>query len=726
MKSDLFGALAEWTPPVFKILANNDTGNSPGHQAGIVIPVAIRFIFPTLYEGDAKSATIDHWITADLFNEEKYLATIRTRYQYQTWGGTRSPESRLTDSLGPLRNLAHGGDLLLIQKHRLETDKYRLTLLRANTKSFAEFSELTDKQRWGEMYPRNQQAPLSKDHVRVLYIWIEKYKNLHNFGFNFTSDIKFFYDPLKNKISVVRNAELPNDFFPPQISDLIAIVGKNGSGKSNILEMICNVLKGSKDGILSNFFIITQENKSRRYQGYCRFGKNDFPIAINIDFMLYSGDLDPLAVVFFSNVYDERRNNFDRSVIDLSVNGKITNAQLPTSRWNSDFSDQINFLNSQHVNLIDLPPPSAAHLMINAFNWDLGINNLRLDSERLYVLYKHLRRRTRDMQPKNRFISLIRYLYIAAFIDSLQKIEEYGNTEKKIIELIYKQVEKVVQRGFSTEDILVKILESIKNACDTNNLLDSNNNYIFKHPNFSDGYLLKEQFQLLFELPDTADNLEIEHQEHATRSRAQESFLINNTPFSRVFLKKFANTMSFIEFLSIDWLGLSSGQKAYLNLFSKLTTSLGRTYSENVLLCIDEGDLYLHPKWQAEFLQHLLSIISVIQNIKVQLVLTSHSPLLMSDLPRQNVEILGAAEEYDTEIETFGANLYDLYSGPLFLGNLTSGLFANLKLSRLFELARKDKLSAADKKYINDILPFLGDKVLRFKFENLINLKYKS
>ena len=38
----------KWDFPFFKKLAANDTGSSPGHQAGMVIPKELRIFFPSL------------------------------------------------------------------------------------------------------------------------------------------------------------------------------------------------------------------------------------------------------------------------------------------------------------------------------------------------------------------------------------------------------------------------------------------------------------------------------------------------------------------------------------------------------------------------------------------------------------------------------------------------------------------------------------------------------
>jgi putative restriction endonuclease len=106
-----------WDAPFFKRLANNDTGNAPGHQGGIVVPMELRPYFPELDQGRTSPATptVDRRLVVELFDGGSFLGQCATRYQFQTWGGDRSPESRITENLGPLRNRAHGGDLLIMQ-----------------------------------------------------------------------------------------------------------------------------------------------------------------------------------------------------------------------------------------------------------------------------------------------------------------------------------------------------------------------------------------------------------------------------------------------------------------------------------------------------------------------------------------------------------------------------------------------------------------------------------
>lgn len=140
----------DWDLPFFKVLANNDTGAASGHQGGIVIPMDLRPFFPGLSGATSSwNPTTDQRIEADLFVENRFLTSVSTRYQYQTWGGTRSPESRLTDQLAPLRNLACGGDILVFQRSIDRLDRYRLTLVRQSSDGIIALQSLVAGRRWG-------------------------------------------------------------------------------------------------------------------------------------------------------------------------------------------------------------------------------------------------------------------------------------------------------------------------------------------------------------------------------------------------------------------------------------------------------------------------------------------------------------------------------------------------------------------------------------------------
>lgn len=148
---------------VFKKLAHNDTGQARGHQGGIVIPKAIAQFFPPLTAVTVTGGpTVDSILTADLFVDGHRIDTVKTRYQHQTWGGTRTPERRLTDNLGALRNEAREDDILLFTKD-LDDDGYiQIRLIRRGTTEYLALNSRIGKSRWGPVDPDNPPVTLSQ------------------------------------------------------------------------------------------------------------------------------------------------------------------------------------------------------------------------------------------------------------------------------------------------------------------------------------------------------------------------------------------------------------------------------------------------------------------------------------------------------------------------------------------------------------------------------------
>lgn len=141
-----------WETPVFKVLANNDTSNAPGHQSGFLVPADLRPYFPPLSGRVTPSCpTLDHQITAELYGGAVFLETTETRYQYQTWGGGRSPESRVTGQLVPLLSRACGGDILLIFRSQRDPDHYRFVLVRKGSVDFPAVANRTVGRNWGRL-----------------------------------------------------------------------------------------------------------------------------------------------------------------------------------------------------------------------------------------------------------------------------------------------------------------------------------------------------------------------------------------------------------------------------------------------------------------------------------------------------------------------------------------------------------------------------------------------
>ncbi|MEH6738275.1 MAG: HNH endonuclease [Sulfitobacter sp.] len=148
---------------VFKKLARNDTGAAAGHQGGIVVPKDIAAFFPPLPSViPGGNPTVDKILKAELFVDGRRVGVVETRYQHQTWGGTRSAERRLTGNLGPLRNLANADDILLFTKDLLDDNFIQLNLIRRGTPEYAFLSDRIGASRWGPVDRENPPVSLQE------------------------------------------------------------------------------------------------------------------------------------------------------------------------------------------------------------------------------------------------------------------------------------------------------------------------------------------------------------------------------------------------------------------------------------------------------------------------------------------------------------------------------------------------------------------------------------
>jgi hypothetical protein len=567
--------------------------------------------------------------------------------------------------------------------------------------------------------------------MKLCYIWIEQFKNFSNFEINLSSKYNFTYDQEKNLLNRDKLGELPKNFFPETFNAITGIIGKNGVGKSSALELICNVLKGAKISLKSDFFIILEERNKEsgkdELKGYFSFSQGIPPKFRGVTFYPHPGSISDLKVIFFSNVFDNRRNDFDPDVVDLSANGRMGRTAHLTDLMAKDFRDQMALINSTHYRDLNIDTPEFVHIISRMWTGP-GLMTARefykAGFAEIHEFRKHIRKRLRDLKnPVTHFIMTLKFAY---FFEVVAKyVKRYDDEHVK--NGIFNNANSMLQFDHEepTEKLAQRLVSYIGEKFSSAPSLIKNSNNIFEDPVFSDFQLIERQVRFLSSLKVGNDMSGVRNYVDGARTRAQQNFLIQYS-LRKEFIEGFSETMTYFETMSVGWLGISSGQRAYLNLFASLYAEIRNVSQPNMVLCIDEGDLYLHPRWQIEFFSKLMKVLPAIYQGKIQLVLTSHSPFLLTDLPRQNIEILNADPNSVTVEEdcapTFGGNLYDLYAGPLFLGRDRSGIFSRDKIEELLKVVDKEKPSKADEVYIDRFLQILGDEILKFKIRKKLDM----
>ena len=185
-----------------------------------------------------------------------------------------------------------------------------------------------------------------------------------------------------------------------------------------------------------------------------------------------------------------------------------------------------------------------------------------------------------------------------------------------------------------------------------------------------------------------------------------------------------------LKYLNIQNFEISSGERALMNFMSRLyfasriaefLPETGFSWNESILLLIDEIDLYLHPEWQRQILNDLLTAIQEeFPRNYFQIIITSHSPIILSDIPQENSIFLkrnedGKIVQDKHGIQTFGANIYTLYKDAFFIKDgLAMGSFARKKINSWIEEIKEGEADADD---IKKKLELIGEPIIRKRLE---------
>ncbi|MCI9533825.1 MAG: AAA family ATPase [Lachnospiraceae bacterium] len=119
--------------------------------------------------------------------------------------------------------------------------------------------------------------------------------------------------------------------------------------------------------------------------------------------------------------------------------------------------------------------------------------------------------------------------------------------------------------------------------------------------------------------------------------------------------------------------------------------------NETGLIFIDEGEIYYHPEWQRRYVKLLLELVNG-QDKKVQIVITTNSPFMISDILSEDITYLSddEAKEKDRERKaecTLGQNIHKLLRDNFFM-KYTIGEYARDIIENLIFCLQEDSKPA--------------------------------
>ena len=176
---------------------------------------------------------------------------------------------------------------------------------------------------------------------------------------------------------------------------------------------------------------------------------------------------------------------------------------------------------------------------------------------------------------------------------------------------------------------------------------------------------------------------------------------------------------------------LSSGEKQLLNNIGAIIYHLQNIDSADsrypsVNLILEEIELYFHPEFQRLLIHTIIEQIygirwRHIENINMTFV--THSPFVLSDIPKCNVLFLNDGEpDYRMQENTFGANIHSLLKNGFFLPNLPMGEFAYQKINDLFRRLNEHQYDKSDEAQITQEISLIGEPYLREQLYRLLKI----
>ncbi len=573
--------------------------------------------------------------------------------------------------------------------------------------------------------------------MQILFIWFKKYKAINNFQANFGSRYNFHFDG-NDSLTVKENDIYISDFFKNSLKnsgignfDISAFVGENGSGKSTILDFLVNLMT---DSGLNDYLIIYSNNK-KIYKDY-RFS-NDMKIEFlgNKTFNIETRNFyhPNYLTIFFSNIFDVRylNSNFSEDtdeIVNISTNALLSRHENVNEFIHEELQKQIFFVNKYKnkydINrIIELPSRIKIENKVNAKRKDYRyLNNYEINIFRSNNLKKSTSfKKVFQLNFIESFMLEVENILIESSIGiSLEELREIlssaiknAKSEKDFMNLIKHKINESASELFASLKFMKEVDVLANRYLNLYNLFS--NLRIKLRTDYSVDLLTGED--LMYEY------IEID------------GTLSNSKEFINLYIDEFLD----YEFLKFSWLELSSGQFSFLTLFSRFAYVIEKLIKpgeyDSFLLLIDEGDLYFHPQLQKDWLYYFVKMVDVIFEGNIQVILTTHSPFVLSDIPNTNVTFLTKEKEINNdtikELEgsprTFAANISELLSNSFFIKEGLIGQFAKERINSCIRwlLEASPTKVYKERESIIKFIDLIGEPILRNKVYDIYKSKLK-
>lgn len=580
-----------------------------------------------------------------------------------------------------------------------------------------------------------------------IFMWVKKYKSLENFQVNFDKSYNIEFEYKKNRIKkliIKKNInKIPKHFYGRNINSINIIIGKNGTGKSSILEMMSlfdrvNGTYKSYADYPREFLIIYKtnnekefvlegyhENDDDKYFEFLKMPKDSLTFLVNYYTFKMTENYEFIGTNNPKNLKDtgilrikygeEKINFFEKkySYEEAEQGNYKINTGVSEGNKATIYEYFINKKNIQSELYRD------ANIVIEIPELDFYIDKIKKPFE----IIKEIKLFNILKEEKIKGVVIKNYSNYLFSYKIWEIIENKSFQVDEILNII--KTEKIkLKKIKNTEQILEKLLDEIKEYENVKELSNKIHEILLLLNDVQVSELnFKRKTNIL-------KKYKIKGIDSRTKKFLEKYDEIVNYPWTnkRLYLPEFE------KILNITEEGMSDGERVRVNIFSTIHRFLGENgelkNKKYVTLLFDEVEMFLHPEWSRTFLDDLLLELKDYSKKQFKIIFASHSPFLLSDICSEGVIYLEkkARETVvrEVEIKNFGANIIDLFKNTMFLKS-TFGEFATKKIKRVVnEIDNKNYSDIKNNPEINYIIEEIGEKLISNKLKSMIESKLEN
>jgi len=556
--------------------------------------------------------------------------------------------------------------------------------------------------------------------MELVYLWIEKYKNIENQGFNFSPRFTCKYE--NDELTIEPKEH--HSIFPDNIN-VTAIVGENGSGKSNLIGILIKLFqKINKNFYPQESIIVLLKIKDMFYALYTTstlriecshsYKTIKYPNDLN-DKKNIGNDILNLFKSFYYSLYDyllEENNN------SISYDEYI----YPNKTLSIDKIENVNkrifrhlFLKCAHEKYFGAYfVPDALIIRSNE------LYNPRINKSISKKNFQNIAKLSDDLDSfdnVHKFLFII-YTYLGSLLfqfhpnDTFEELREV-NTMKEFEDVLHKKITQLYKyytesnfakaQSFSYQEDLIKIINIFKYTKIVKKLKEK----------------LKSPLNTTNSISGLYNGIELHIDKKFIEDTAIYNFLFDNLP--NCFELDYINVQS-----GIKYLDLSSGEKSLLRIWAYIESKIKSIDKTNFLFLFDELDIEIHPQWQKEIIKYILQILKNQQEKQFHIIITSHSPFLLSDIPKENVIFLEKGKQVYPNIETFGANIHTLLSHGFFMKEGLMGEFAKNKINEVIDYLNGKTSPIENDDEVQRYIRIIGEPILKRQLQKMLDSKHLS